>query len=166
MSGSTLIDTLRFTVREFTEHDREAFIACHLDAEFSQFHLESERGTAHASAVFDHFLIWQREKPRQNYQFAIAPREDPGAYIGNVGVRTAGLVPGEAELGVELIPSCWSKGAAFEIMEAVLPWATRRLSLTSFVAETAVDNAAARRLAQRIGLYLYHEGEKCIWRSA
>lgn len=165
MSGSTLIKTARFTVREFTEHDREAFIACHLDPKFSQFHLESERGAAHASAVFDLFLIWQREEPRKNHQFAIAPNEDPRAYIGNVGVRTGEMVPGEAELGVELISSYWGNGAATEIMEAVVPWAARRLNLTSFVAETAVDNVAAQRLAQKVGLHLHHEGEKCTWRS-
>lgn len=166
MSGTVLMTTAGFTIREFAAHDRDAFLACHLDPVFSRFHLENERGEKHAAAVFDLFLAWQRERPRQNHQFAIAPREDGNAYVGNVGIRTQGLAPGKAELGIELNPSWWGKGAATEIMKAVLPWAIRRLNVTSFVAETATDNVAARRLAEAAGLRLYREGEKCIWLSA
>lgn len=160
-----VMTTERFTVREFAEHDRDAFIACHLDPEFARFHLERERGAEHASSVFDLFIAWQREAPRRNYQFAIVAREDPDRYVGNVGVRTQGLMTGQAELGIELIPSCWGKGAATEIMEAVLPWAVRTLNVESFIAETAIDNMAARRLAETAGLRLHREGEKWIWLS-
>ncbi|VDS09830.1 anhydro-N-acetylmuramic acid kinase [Paracoccus haematequi] len=165
MSIAGLMTTDRFMVREFTEHDREAFIACHMDPEFSRFHLESERGAAHASSVFDLFLLWQREEPRLNYQLAVAPRDDPKTYLGNVGVRMGGLAPGQADLGIELISSCWGNGAATEIMAAILPWATRRFGLTTFIAETAIENAAAEQLARKTGLRQFSMGEKRMWRS-
>ena len=165
MPVAGLITTARFLVREFTEHDREAFVACHMDPKFSQFHLESERGSAHASSVFDLFLTWQRDEPRLNHQLAVAPRDDPKAYLGNVGVRMGGLAPGQAELGIELIPACWGNGAATELIEAVLPWATQRFDLTTFIAETAIDNAAAEHLARKTGLRLCSMGQKCMWRS-
>jgi ribosomal-protein-alanine N-acetyltransferase len=165
MPDAALMTTTRFTVREFREQDRAAFIACQLDPVFSRHHLESERGVKHASAVFDLFLAWKIDDPRQNHQYVIAPRDLPDAYVGNVGVRTRGLKKGQAELGIELIPSCWGKGAATEIIEAVLPWAMDTLNVESFVAETAIDNWAARRLAETAGLRLHRLGDKCIWSS-
>ncbi|HEV7433747.1 MAG TPA: GNAT family N-acetyltransferase [Pseudorhizobium sp.] len=164
MSMRELITTDRYLIREFTARDRASFIDCHMDPEFSRYHLESERSMARATAVFDLFLLWQRQEPRLNHQFAIAPRDDPQAYLGNVGVRTEGLAPGQAELGIELIPSCWGNGVATEILEVILPWSTRRLALTSFIAETAIGNAAAEHLARRFGLCQCSVGEKRMWR--
>ncbi|GLT11993.1 GNAT family N-acetyltransferase [Sulfitobacter porphyrae] len=131
MPIADILTPARFLVREFAEHDRNAFIACHLDPAFLLFHLERERGAEHASHVFDLFLAWQGDAPRQNHQYAIAPRDVPDGYVGNVGIRAQGLEPGQAELGIELIPSWWGKRAATEIMEVVLPWAARTLRVES-----------------------------------
>lgn len=165
VSVTALITTDRFMIREFMERDRAEFVACHQDPQFSKFHLDDERGIAHASAVFDLFLAWQREEPRQNYQFAIALINEADAYAGNVGARMQGLPVGHAELGVELIPSCWRQGAATEIMESFLPWAIRVLNIHSFIAEIAVANEAAESLARKLGLRTVGYAEKRIWKS-
>ncbi|MDM8168229.1 GNAT family N-acetyltransferase [Roseovarius sp.] len=163
MADGTIFTTGRFRVREFTRDDREPFIACHLDPVFSRHHLEHERGRAHASAVFDAFLAWQADHPRANFQFAIAPRDDPAGYIGNVGLRTDGLRPGEGELGIEVSPAWWRRGAASEVMRSLVPWARETLRIRTFTAETMPGNRAATRLAEKVGLVPTGQTGKRRW---
>lgn len=165
MADRDIFTTGRFCIREFTEDDREPFVACHLDPVFSSYHLEHERGRAHASAVFDAFLAWQAENPRANFQFAVSPRDDPAGYIGNVGIRTRGLPPGEGELGIEFIPAWWQRGAASEVMRRFVTWAQDSLRIRAFVAETAPGNLAANHLAEGVGLRPTGQAGKRHWRS-
>jgi len=165
MADRNIFITERFRIREFTEDDREPFVACHLDPVFSSHHLEHERGGAHASSVFDAFLAWQVEQPRENYQFAVASRDDPTGYVGNVGLRTRGLPPGEGELGVELIPAWWRQGAASEVMRSFVTWARDSLEIRTFVAETMPGNIAANRLAEAVGLTPTRQAGKRHWSS-
>lgn len=165
MPDSSLLTTQRFLLREFAERDRDAFVSCHLDPVFSSFHLEGERGAAHASGVFDLFLAWQRAAPRRNVQLAIVSRQQAQEYVGNVGARTQGLPRGHAELGIELVPAFWGRGAATEIMEVFLPWVKRELNLMSFAAETAPGNTAAEQLARRAGMRVVGQAGKTEWHS-
>ncbi|MCR4265801.1 GNAT family N-acetyltransferase [Nitratireductor sp. ZSWI3] len=165
MSAIVLFKTKRFLVREFTEQDREAFVACHLDPQFAQFHLEHERGREHATSVFSHILAWRSEEPRENFQLVIALRHDAHAYVGNVGLRMRGLPTGAGELGIELVPKFWRVGAATEIMRAFLPWARDKHGIVNFVAETAPGNIGAERLAASAGLRIVSHSTKRYWRS-
>ncbi|MCO5070759.1 MAG: GNAT family N-acetyltransferase [Rhizobiaceae bacterium] len=165
MADRNIFTTERFRIREFTEDDREPFVACHFDPVFSSHHLEHERGGAHASSVFDAFLTWQVEQPRENYQFAVTSRDDPTGYVGNVGLRTRGLPSGEGELGIELIPAWWRQGAASEIMRSFVAWAQDSLGIRTFVAETVPENVAANRLAEAVGMIATRQTEKRHWSS-
>lgn len=166
MADQTILVTDRFRLREFEEGDRAAFLACHADPQFAGFHSDEERRPDHLSSVFDLFLAWPAERPRRNFQFAIAPRDTPGGYAGNVGLRLEGLPPGEGELGIELIPAWWRCGAASEILRAVLPWARAAHGIDRFIARTAPGNPAAERLAMGAGLHLVGQDGKRHWRSA
>lgn len=163
MSGAELITTARFTIREFTEHDRDSFVACHLDPVFSRYHLEHERGRGHASSVFNAFLAWQVEQPRKNYQFAVTSRDDPTGYVGSVGLRTRGLPPGEGELGIELVPAWWRQSAGSEVMRSFITWARDSLEIRIFVAETMPRNIAANRLAEVVGMTTTRQAGKRHW---
>lgn len=165
MPDAALITTPRFILREFAEHDRNAFVGSHMDPKFSLYHLDSERGAEHASAVFDLFLAWRAERPRRNIQLAVIRRGDAGNYVGNVGARTENQPTGRAELGIELLPSYWGRGVATEIMEAFLPWSKRRLKIVSFAAETVPGNSAAEHLARKAGLRSVRQASKTAWCS-
>jgi len=164
MSGSLIFKTERFCVSEFRESDRGAFLACHRDPTFSRFHQPDERSEKHLSAVFDLFLAWQRQDPRQNFQFAISKTDNDDGYVGNTGFRTSGLAAGACELGIELIPDVWHSGAATEILRAFLPWVRANHGIDTFIAETAPGNSAAERLATAFGMRATGQEAKRYWR--
>lgn len=160
-----ILRTSRFSLREFTEDDRDAFIASHQAPLFARFHQPHEREVAHLSSVFDLFLAWQSETPRRNYQLAIATREAEAGYIGNVGLRMQGMAEGEGEIGIELRPDYWGRGAAREVTRAFLEWARDRDLVRTLTAETAPGNVAAERLAATAGLRLVGQAGKRQWRG-
>lgn len=164
MPESEIFKTKRFCVREFCESDREAFLACHRDPMFARFHQPHERGEKHLATVFDLFLEWQRQGPRQNFQFAISKTDDEAGYVGNTGFRTSGLAAGECELGIELVPALWHCGAATEILRAFVPWVRDKHAIDTFIAETAPGNVAAERLAEASGMRVTGQGAKRHWR--
>ncbi|MEQ8294749.1 MAG: GNAT family N-acetyltransferase [Roseovarius sp.] len=165
MPVSRILRTDRFCIREIREGDRGAFLDCHADPRFAAFHRDEERRPGHLSSVFDLFLTWQAETPRRNFQFAIAPLDAPEGYAGNVGLRMAGLPPGEGELGIELIPAWWRRGVGTEVLRVILPWARDTHAIDTFIADTAPGNLAAERLAGAAGLRVVTQDGKRHWRS-
>jgi RimJ/RimL family protein N-acetyltransferase len=160
-----VLKSRRFCLREFTDADRAAFLACHANPQFAAHHESSELQLDHLGAVFDLFLGWRDERSRRNFQFVIAPLGDPDHYIGNVGVRTEGLPPGHGELGIELVPSWWRRGAATEVMGIVVPWARRVHGVGVHTAATVPGNTGAERLARNAGLQVIEDSRKTRWRT-
>ena len=105
----TTILTPRTTLREYRENDENAFVAYQTDPGFTRFHAHDELGDGHARDVFRLFLEWAREKPRQNYQLAIAPNEEQDQLIGSCGVRMQDCRDGEAVFGIELARAYWGR---------------------------------------------------------
>jgi len=160
-----VIPTRRLTLREYRSYDREQFVAYQTDPAFTLFHEESELGEDNADRVFQLFLDWQQQAPRQNFQLAIAMRDDDAELVGSCGVRMAGCAPGEAVFGVELARPYWGRYRyAQEVSAAMIGWAFSELKLSALIADTAFDNAAVARLAEATGFVRIHGEEKQWWR--
>ncbi len=151
MLADSVLLTDRFSLREYHEDDRPAFLAYQADPDFIAFRRSEALNAEAANAVFNRFLLWRDAKPRANFQFAIWPVENATETIGSCGIRRQGLAAGEAEFGMELTPAFWKQGAGAEIGAALIGWGWSALSLSVIRANTALDNPAAARLAEKLG---------------
>ncbi len=159
------IVTRRFLLRDFRVSDAADFIRYQTDPAFTLHHAPEELGIAHARSVFQRFLEWRQETPRLNYQLAICHPAKGDRLIGSCGVRRERLKPGTAEFGIELVRSCWGRhGYATEIGDAMIEWAFTHLPVTALLAETALGNDVAARLADRAGFERLRKDEKQMWR--
>jgi RimJ/RimL family protein N-acetyltransferase len=140
------VHTRRFVLRDYEEGDRAAFVAYQGDPRMSAF---AERGDG--EALFDRFLGWAAERPRQTLQLAVAER-DGGGLVGSAGLRWAASPAGEAELGIELAPAHWGRhGVAVEVGRALLDVAFGGLGLAAVTGVTVSANERVARLAGWFG---------------
>ncbi|KQW93357.1 hypothetical protein ASC94_11990 [Massilia sp. Root418] len=161
----TNITTRRFVLREFRPADRAQFLAYQTDPAFTIFHDDNELEAANANNVFQLFLEWQQQTPRQNYQLAICMGSDDAILIGSCGVRMQGCRDGEAIFGIELARPYWGRfGYAQEASAALIGWAFATLDLSTLIADTAFGNAAVARLAEAAGFVRTHADDKQWWR--
>ncbi|MGF1621606.1 MAG: GNAT family N-acetyltransferase [Rhodomicrobiaceae bacterium] len=159
-----VLQTDRFLLRDYREADRHAFLAYQADPDFIAFRRSEALTADSANAVFDKFLLWRDAKPRLNFQFAIWPSENATETIGSCGIRRNGCAAGEAEFGMELAPAFWGQGAGAEIGATLIGWAWRALQLNAIHADTAPDNRAAARLAEKLGFSRTGLDERQHWR--
>lgn len=140
------ICTRRFVLRDYAEHDRTAFVAYQADPRMGAFAEPSD-----ADALFDRFLGWVAERPRQTLQLAVAERSTD-ELVGSAGLRWAASAADEAELGVELAPAHWGRhGAAVEVGRALLDVAFGALGLAAVTGVTVSANERIARLAGWFG---------------
>jgi len=79
----------------------------------------------------------------------VARRHSDGRFLGLVGVHTArSECP---ELGVWMREDMYGRGYGGEAVEAVVTWAVQALQPKGFVYPVAEQNAASRRIAERLG---------------
>jgi [ribosomal protein S5]-alanine N-acetyltransferase len=145
-----LIRTNRFTLRDFREEDRAAFVSYQMDPRYRGLY-DAGEGEGDAQALFDLFLAWRQVSPRENYQFGIFEAE-AGRLCGCAGLRMAGAPPGAAVLGIELTPDDWGRyRLAIEVADALLEFGFSTLGLSSVVGDTASGNRRVEKLARWFG---------------
>jgi RimJ/RimL family protein N-acetyltransferase len=146
------VQTNRFLLRDFLASDAPAFLAYHEDPRYSKFYGPDGETPEHAQQLLATFHEWSCQQPRQNYQLAIAQRQEPHALVGCAGLRQAGFPPGQAEVGMELAPDYWSRHAyAVEIGRALLDFGFRDLGLHSIAGSTVSANTSITRIAEWFG---------------
>jgi RimJ/RimL family protein N-acetyltransferase len=94
-------------------------------------------------------VAYQQESPRTKFQFAVTLE---GRLIGTCGVRRRAADATEADVGMDLAPSCWAQGYAQEAMNAVFRFGFGELKLHRLWAQCIADNEAAVRLVERLGM--------------
>lgn len=145
-----LIRTNRFTLRDFREDDRAAFVSYQMDPRYRGLY-DADEGQGDAQALFDLFLAWRRVSPRENYQLGIFEAET-GRLCGCAGLRQADARPGTAVLGIELTPDDWGRyRLAIDVADALLEFGFSTLNLSSVVGDTASGNRRVEKLARWFG---------------
>ena len=137
------IRTARLVLREFRRDDAARVFEYQSGYEGSPATLED------AQRLVDLFCQWAGEVPRSKYQLAIAL---DGRVIGTCGVRKETPDASVAEFGCELDREHWGRGYAHEAAEAMLRFAFDELGVERVIARTTPNNAAAIRLAEKLGL--------------
>lgn len=146
------IITERLLLREFTQDDTPAFLAYQANPRYAEFYSLEESAPDHARELLRLFSTWASERPRRNYQLAVAELRNPRQLLGCCGLRLKGLGAGTAEFGLELAAESWGQGYATEAARALLGFGFRELRLDDVRSESVSANARVIALAHRIGL--------------
>jgi len=154
------LETERLWLREFMEGDARLLWELDSDPAVRQYLDMPEAPTPEQAAeVLARFIGWHaRDGGRLGYWAAI--EKSTGAFIGWFHFRPARDIPEETEVGYRLQRASWRKGYATEGAGALLRKGFTELGVTRVVARTLVENAASRRVMEKIGLaevdrYLY-----------
>ena len=145
------IVTKRLLLREFVPDDAPAFTAYHADPRNAEFYSPVEAEPGHARELLRTFQRWAAERPRRNYQLAVAERPAPHEVIGCCGLRGEGLAAGVAEFGIEFAPHSWGYGYATEAARALLAFGFRELGLDEVRGVSVSANVRVVRLVRRLG---------------
>ncbi len=147
MRGSTP----RFLLRDFIDSDSFAFLGYQADPRYRRLYDIPEGRECHASSLFESFLAWQADQPRQNYQVGIFDRKT-GRLCGCGGVRISATDPTIAVLGIELTPDDWGRyRLAVETVTALIDYGFDTLQLERIVGATASGNTRTEKLARWFG---------------
>ena len=101
-------------------------------------------------AFVRHFIDWQGEQPRRNFQFAVVLKGE-GRLIGNCGIRT-NPDRRDADIGYELAHPHWGRGYATEAARAVLAFGFEELRLHRIWASCVLENAGSGRVLEKLGM--------------
>jgi len=99
--------------------------------------------------------------PRTGGIWVVEWRDQPGllGWCGLFPLEDSGLI----EIGYRYVPAAWGQGVATEAGRAVLDHGFRHLAFDPIVAVAHPDNAASRRVLEKLGLryegYAHHYGE-------
>ncbi|MGQ2956318.1 GNAT family N-acetyltransferase [Agrobacterium sp.] len=138
----------RFTLREFVETDRAAFITYQTDPRYRQLY-DFDDNPERPSQLLNLFLQWQREQPRLNIQLAICETAT-GKLLGSAGLRK--VDNDAAVLGIELAPAEWGRfRLALDTCIVLLGYGFETLNLAAVVGSTASGNWRVEKLARRFG---------------
>jgi [ribosomal protein S5]-alanine N-acetyltransferase len=160
-----LVRTHRFILRDFQEPDRTPFIAYQMDARYRRLYdLGPDSKSAHT--LFDRFLAWQQEEPRQNLQVGIF-EHDTGRLCGSAGLRKAGTEIGTAVFGIELTPDDWGRyRLAIDVSSVLVEHGFHDLDLHTIIGSTSSGNIRVERLARRFGAKLGSRRPGPAWMTA
>jgi RimJ/RimL family protein N-acetyltransferase len=146
--------TARLVLRSWRPSDRAPFAALNADPEVVRYvrdgrpmtRVESDRllDAIDAHWVEHGFGLW-----------CVAPREDPDACLGFVGLAVPSFLPAvlpAVEVGWRLSRAAWGRGLATEGAGAALEHAFRTLRLRSVISVIDPANERSVRVAEKLGM--------------
>jgi ribosomal-protein-alanine N-acetyltransferase len=160
------IETSRFLLRDFSDADRQSFIAYQMDPRYRGLYDQIDSDAGRAIKLFDLFSEWRGQVPRQNFQIGIFERTT-SRLCGCAGLRRAGKSEGTAVLGLELTPDDWGRyGAAIEVACALIEYGFCALNLHTITGDTASGNSRVDRLARWFGGTIVDRRDGPAWMMA
>ena len=150
MPAATLT-TERLLLRTWRPEDEAAMAAINEDPEVTRY--LNRPVTREATAAFHAAAIAHWEEHGFGF-FAVELRES-GRFAGFVGVGYPTFLPELAarpELGWRLAADAWGRGLATEAALAARDDAFARLGLPELISIVHPDNAASRRVAEKVGM--------------
>jgi RimJ/RimL family protein N-acetyltransferase len=141
------LTTERLHLRPFTAADREAIHAVYADPEVMR-HVGhgAHRTPAETAAAL---RVYGEVLERRGFSFLAVTERDGGALVGDAGLHPLG---DDIELGYTLARSAWGRGYATELGRALLAYAFGVLGAERVVAQVEPDNAASRRVLEKLGM--------------
>ena len=158
------LESERLTLRGWRESDLDGFASIMADEAYSRFiggPLSRDAAWRGIALFIGHWSL------RGFGHFALEDKSS-GAFVGYCGPWFPFGFP-EREIGWALVPSVQGKGYATEAARRVRDYAYGTLGWSTAISLVAVDNAASRRVAERLGARLdgttEYRGRMCqLWR--
>jgi RimJ/RimL family protein N-acetyltransferase len=144
------IITERLLLREFVAADLPALVTYQADPRYAEFWPE-EAPPGQSRQLLDRFIDWATERPRRNYQLAVAQIDLPHEVMGSCGLRDLGFDATTAEFGIELAPQSWGHGYATEAARAILAFGFRELGLLEVRGVSVTENWRVTEMVSRLG---------------
>jgi RimJ/RimL family protein N-acetyltransferase len=146
---TSILETERFQLREFTPADLDELTAMVADDEQMTFYPRPKM-RAEASAWIDRNLTSYREC---GFGFWLIESRATSGFVGYCGIRALALGGSlETEVGWHTKKTFWNQGVATEAARAARDVAFDRFALSRLVAVIHPDHIASRRVAEKIGM--------------
>lgn len=133
--------------------DWRAFAEYRADPEFLAWYPDEIFDAEAARAFVARFLDWRFERPRRRFAWVVT-RPDEARAVGMCSIRLEEAGATTAEIGFELARSEWGHGFATEMGSAMLRVGFETLGVHRIQAHCLAENAASRRVLERLGLRL------------
>jgi RimJ/RimL family protein N-acetyltransferase len=147
----TNLETVRLTLRHFTDADLVPFMAYRNDPDVARYQSWEGISEAEARAFIEEQKLVQPGVPGQWFQIAIALKET-GTLVGDCALKIDEHDERQAEIGYTLARAYQGKGIASEAVSCVLDYAFGTLELHRVIAITDCENVASIALLERLGL--------------
>lgn len=147
------LETERLILRRFTKDDVDNLHDLDSDPEVMRY-ITGGPSTPREEIVRDYIPAYLGHYQRfEGYGFWVAIEKATGAFLGWFHLRLPGDAPlDEPELGYRLKKSAWGKGYATEGSMALVNKAFADLGAQRVTANTYGDNAASRRVMEKVGM--------------
>jgi ribosomal-protein-alanine N-acetyltransferase len=162
-----VIPTARLTIRPFVDGDVDPVFAIASQPEFSK-HMSWR---AHADKATTKEFITHSLAVAASNAGAVWAIEHDGKTVGCIGLdnlrwHLGSLRVDRAELGYWLAPALWNKGLMTEAASAVMRFAFEKIGLHKVTTRCFVDNAASRRVIEKVGFRFVGRAEEDVWRDS
>lgn len=149
-----MLKTERLILRPLEKKDVDAVYAMRSDAELMRFIREPQSRAEAASWIELVSSRWKAE----NIGFCALIERHSDKFAGWCGLWKL-KETGEIEIGYAVAREFWSKGFATEASIGLLNYAFEKLSCEKIVAVAQPENAASRRVMEKLGMQYDYTGE-------
>jgi [ribosomal protein S5]-alanine N-acetyltransferase len=149
-----LLETERLVLTTWTETGTDEVFTLHADPEVDRYLHGYLHGWSRDTAA-ERVAGWQREHAEFGLGKQRLSRKSDGAFVGRAGfsINDGNVL----ELGYSLAQAHWSQGYASEIAQALSDWLFATRAETHFIGFAHRENAASRRVLEKIGMLPTHE---------
>ena len=143
-------ETARLLLRLRTVADFDACLAMDRDPDVIRY-VARPWSNATEHLAFLRRRLAEQFAPGLGY-WVVAPKDDPGRFLGWVMLCPCTVAGAEVEIGWRLVRAAWGRGYATEAAAPILAQGFARGAMREAVADVHPDNAASMRVAEKIGL--------------
>ena len=159
-----MVETERLIFRKFVDEDLPLLIEQRADPDVNRYLGGPKRQNAEAISIRIKFYMDCYEK----FGFGMCPMiwKENGEVIGGAGLQPLEDT-GEIEVGYSIIKRYWGLGIGTEAARGWLEYGFNTVGLERIVAVAVVDNAASRRIMEKLGMKFekneMHYDEECAF---
>ncbi len=155
-----ILETERLLLREFVQEDFEELFRMNADREIMQYVGDgATRNYEEQKEELDRLILNYEKRPGLGIWATLL--KDTGIFIGGSGLVYYDNTS-EIEIGYRMLKEHWNQGYASEASKALLQYGFEQLGLKKIVSSAHIQNAASRRVMEKIGLkfidYRFHYG--------
>lgn len=158
----SLISTGRLDIRPLEETDAEAVFAYRSDPVVSRYQGWVPASAKEVRDFISGLADLKVGTPGRWYQLGIVLRES-NELVGDLGVRTPGDEPRQAEVGITLASAHQGLGIATEALSAVLVYLFDELGVHRVFASVDPRNKASIALLERVGMRREAHLSESLW---